>query len=641
MGNIPPQNTSEFFSGLDNTEKSIGHRTTKETDEYGILQLRSHHKQLLKQIDFSNTRVLDIGFGRGEAIYFAYMNGASFCAGVDFAETAMEIAQGLITQRNLPEAELYLSDALSFICDYARKYGSDPAKKFDVVLMLDFIEYIPRGELREMLECLKKILTERAVIALNTPAYKYDNDEIQNGFDERNPEDYYETDDANRATKGMHYNKYSQISLQMLMSECGFINLTEAHFFVNKALFKDGLGSIDQIAYSERWQLARQYSAPLQVKYQNDLLEYPYGSYIPPTWVSFAEGNMSSLSILLNNEYKEIAFPSGNFDKELFESVMAEEVDQMIVFDVGGFDGVSSLIFAKLVGPSGRVIVFEPNQWNRNRIFLNLSNNEELASKVWVSSYALGNMNGQTTMTISSNIDNGYSSTSRLDNSHPKIPTDSLPNGFFQIDVEVCKLDWFVDTFGIIPNVINIDVEGAEHNVLLGGLRTITNHKPVLLIELHSEFCAFRCTELLLRLGYMINFLKEEADSRLLVKAVYNGTTKTPERQSIVHRLLENLNNQHEIAFRLQKAFVQEEDRYRSLELKHQEILTEVDALRVKQQRLQSEYQNLQSGYQALLVEHQTLTAERDALHALYTDVLNSKLIRFSSKVKSILRKFV
>ncbi len=52
-----------------------------------------------------------------------------------------------------------------------------------------------------------------------------------------------------------------------------------------------------------------------------------------------------------------------------------------------------------------------------------------------------------------------------------------------------------------------IDVEGAEHLVLSGMLRVLTEAKPTVLIEFHNYSATQRCLALLERIGYRVSQL--------------------------------------------------------------------------------------------------------------------------------------
>ena len=611
MGIYREKYTREYFTGVDKDGVQVGYGSEQDKDNEGIWQLRSRDRKILDVIDFKDKRVLDIGFGRGEAICHAYLKGATNCVGVDFSEAAVNLATELIDKRHLPEAQLYHSDAYTFICEYAEKNFDIEINKFEIILMLDFVEHIPRDELRKMLNCLKGIITPKAILVLDTPVYKYDNDVIQNGYDERNLEDCYDTSDIVPETKGMQCNKYTIISLQNFMSECGFLNISEAHYYVNKSLFGEKVDTIELIAYSERWRHARELKAPLNTEYTDDIVEFPYRTIETPAYLKFDQGNMSGLTLLLTKTYQDVVFSGGNYDLEVFAAIKQEDIKDKVIFEVGAFMGVNSLLFAKSSSPNGRVIAFEPNPWNRNRIFLNLSHNQNLAQRIEVYDYALGDINDISSMAISSEIDKGYSSTSRISDSHPKINNKDLPPGFFDVDVKIRTLDWFVETTGIVPDVIKVDIEGAEYFLLRGGLKTLQKNRPILFIELHSEFCALQCSLSLQDLDYQILLLKEEMDNRLMIKAmpVFQATKKGLDSNQ--NRYLDVISNQYEIVKQLQRFYNKELSQHHFLQ-------TELQTLQAEHQTLQTEHQTLLAEYQTLQTKHQTLQAEHQSLQTEY-----------------------
>ena len=54
------------------------------------------------------------------------------------------------------------------------------------------------------------------------------------------------------------------------------------------------------------------------------------------------------------------------------------------------------------------------------------------------------------------------------------------------IQSHVCQTEP-LDSFGMAPSFIKIDVEGCEHEVLEGGIDTLRRHEPVLMIERFYE----------------------------------------------------------------------------------------------------------------------------------------------------------
>jgi FkbM family methyltransferase len=79
-----------------------------------------------------------------------------------------------------------------------------------------------------------------------------------------------------------------------------------------------------------------------------------------------------------------------------------------------------------------------------------------------------------------------------------------IDNGFPEarkICVPTITLDAAAEQFGI-PDLIKLDVEGAENLVLEGGKKVMTKHRPVLIAEIHGEERSGRFYELMKENGY-------------------------------------------------------------------------------------------------------------------------------------------
>jgi FkbM family methyltransferase len=150
------------------------------------------------------------------------------------------------------------------------------------------------------------------------------------------------------------------------------------------------------------------------------------------------------------------------------------------VYDVGGFEGVYSIFFARAVGHEGRVIVFEPNPTNAMKIVDNVAING--FTNVVLRELALGVRRGKTALwydasdagrgTLVTAGDSGFiGSIGRLSS----------------IDVSVEALDDVIAAGEPPPDLVKIDVEGAEYDVLLGAQETLARVSPLLLIEVHGE----------------------------------------------------------------------------------------------------------------------------------------------------------
>jgi hypothetical protein len=247
--------------------------------------------------------------------------------------------------------------------------------------MFDFVEHVPSEELIKIFGKLKSLIKEKAILVINTPAYKYDNDVIKNGYDERNQINTFDTSDLVPETRGMHCNKYSLVSLQQFMDNVGFINVTESHYFVSESSVpKD----FNNISYYDRWKFCKINNFPLLNDYKDDVIEDPYQYKAKVELIEFNTGILEGISLYTTRDYQNVAYPDGNTDLQMMNDIKLNNPFGKTIFDIGTFVGSSCLAFSKLVGKKGKVYGFEPNPFNRNRAFLNLSKNKTLSENILI-----------------------------------------------------------------------------------------------------------------------------------------------------------------------------------------------------------------------------------------------------------------
>jgi FkbM family methyltransferase len=169
----------------------------------------------------------------------------------------------------------------------------------------------------------------------------------------------------------------------------------------------------------------------------------------------------------------------------------------MHMFDAGANVGYYATLCAGLVGPSGSVICFEPLPENVRQIEHNASLNG--FSHMKVRNEALGAEDGSAVFFQSAEPTWG-----KLQS------TGRLPDQYVgEIEVKVRKLDSVMAEARFPnPDLIKIDVEGAEEALLQGAERTITEARPVLVIELHGTNAEIASA--LERFGYEATVLGRE-----------------------------------------------------------------------------------------------------------------------------------
>ncbi|MGO9449514.1 MAG: FkbM family methyltransferase [Candidatus Binataceae bacterium] len=149
----------------------------------------------------------------------------------------------------------------------------------------------------------------------------------------------------------------------------------------------------------------------------------------------------------------------------------------MSFYDLGANVGFHSMIAARLIGPSqGDVVSFEPVEENARQLRHNIELNG--FRRVVVRQEALADVDEEEGRFLISD-----EPTFGMLASTGKEPTRCIGS----IKVKVRRLDDVVARNALpAPDVIKIDVEGAEVDVLRGGGEVLRKYRPVLLMELHG-----------------------------------------------------------------------------------------------------------------------------------------------------------
>jgi FkbM family methyltransferase len=142
-----------------------------------------------------------------------------------------------------------------------------------------------------------------------------------------------------------------------------------------------------------------------------------------------------------------------------------------VVLDVGANVGAYTLMFAEWVGFGGRVYAFEPAPDARTGLLTHLRLNH-VEDRVEVSGAAMSSSVGQVPFGL-----------------HPFGGASSLQvdsaDAVRVIDVPAETLDHFCAARRLRPDVIKIDVEGAELDVLRGGRETLVRPNVQVFVEFH------------------------------------------------------------------------------------------------------------------------------------------------------------
>ena len=467
---------------------------------------------ILRQLNFIDQHVLELSYGQSSAIKFAVKNGARSYISVDVSFTNVDNSKNSLQKNDATIIQKYSMDAIKFCKEFLSENNN---KKINIVLLLNFIEYNSRSDLMVFFALLASMVSDTAIIAVNTPIYALDKLPTEDAILQDIGVAFPVLSESD--SDSMVVAAFTTQSLKHFFAEYGFQALTEAHFFTPSSAVNNSLQP--SIPFRKRWEDAHEQGVPIVRAYQADVIQYANERSELPSWERFDCGTLNGLNLLLTSGNRNITFANGKYDDSLLQHMQKTIVTgKEVIFDVGGFIGVDSLCFARYLGEEGRVICFEPNPWNVDRICNHLSYNSHESDKIVVYPFALGDRNRQIVMFLSDNVDIGYSSTSQCLDGDGTINSYSYLRriGFAEVYVPMMTLDSFVKEAGVAPDIIKVDIEGAEAHFLLGSLETLCTIHPKLYLELHSQLATFRCMQILQILGYETRILHEEMSQGML-----------------------------------------------------------------------------------------------------------------------------
>lgn len=147
------------------------------------------------------------------------------------------------------------------------------------------------------------------------------------------------------------------------------------------------------------------------------------------------------------------------------------------VLDIGANIGWFSLVAAKIIGTNGIVHAFEPRPITTKMLARTIAQNG-LRQIIQVWEYALSDSSGELFLNWAANTDNpGHSFVTRTDSQVGVVGE--------QVHVRTVRLDDLLPD--VAPDIIKIDVEGAEPMVFSGATNALRRKRPVILSELFPE----------------------------------------------------------------------------------------------------------------------------------------------------------
>lgn len=172
------------------------------------------------------------------------------------------------------------------------------------------------------------------------------------------------------------------------------------------------------------------------------------------------------------NWQMQASYAFGTYEPEVVQAAQRVVDPGCVAVDIGANIGYFTLLLAKLVGPEGRVIAFEPLPENFHVLQENVA------------------LNAYRNVTLEPRAVMEKPGTVRLyrEREHLLTGTASTVHGQGSgLEVPATSLDVYLRATGKRADFVKIDVEGAEGAVLTGMRRVLAEDRPIVLVELHDD----------------------------------------------------------------------------------------------------------------------------------------------------------
>lgn len=219
--------------------------------------------------------------------------------------------------------------------------------------------------------------------------------------------------------------------------------------------------------------------------------------------VPVLRGPLRGRRMLRQHGLPHLSMLFGTYEKVFSDAFSQRLPDGDVIYDIGANVGYFSLLAAQKCRQGGTVHAFEPVPELVADLEAMMDVNK-LDGQVTAHTVALSDTNGSVRFYTPASAETGVIATVADDR---KLSDESC------MEVATVTMDSFVFEQGHQPpDVVKLDVEGAEACVLKGAQRVLSEHAPIVLAEVHGAIAAGDVWDVMAPLSYELALLTPEGD---------------------------------------------------------------------------------------------------------------------------------
>jgi FkbM family methyltransferase len=194
------------------------------------------------------------------------------------------------------------------------------------------------------------------------------------------------------------------------------------------------------------------------------------------TSVPIVAGPLQGMRVPKSVAIQSMGMLLGHYEPGLVDKVLSLAGSIKVAYDVGSHVGYMAVVLCRC-GGAERVYAFEPVPSNTSQI-REMAAENQLTPRIVIVAKALGDEDGPQLM-------HSWQSSSMYFLERAR--DEQLVDAASAFMVETCTMDSFAfDGSNKPPDLVKIDVEGAEELVIKGALQTFRTFYPRILIEIHG-----------------------------------------------------------------------------------------------------------------------------------------------------------